>query len=45
MDLDIYNTDTLGLQLVKSLLDQIDADLIYDSDGGANFIIKFSENH
>ena len=40
--LDIYNTDTLGMQIVTSLCQQIEASLEVSNDGGASFIITFS---
>lgn len=42
--LDFKNTDSLGLQLVNRLADQIDAAIILDVDDGTKFTIKFREN-
>ncbi|PKL73721.1 MAG: hypothetical protein CVV29_02005 [Methanobacteriales archaeon HGW-Methanobacteriales-2] len=40
-DLDIENTESLGLNLVKNLTNQIDGKLIYKVKNGTNFTIKF----
>ncbi|MDI3549541.1 MAG: hypothetical protein PWQ15_643 [Methanobacterium sp.] len=42
-DLDIDKTDTLGLQLVKNLIEQIDAEINIQVDQGTHITIKFSE--
>jgi PAS domain S-box-containing protein len=41
-DLDIENLDTLGMQLVTSLVDQLDGELELKRDKGAEFIIRFT---
>ncbi|ADZ09286.1 signal transduction histidine kinase [Methanobacterium lacus] len=43
VDIDLYNTDSLGLRLVNSLTDQIDGKLFLDKTRGSKFIIKFKE--
>lgn len=40
-DLDIEDTDTLGMQLVTSLVDQLDGELEPKRDNGTEFIIRF----
>jgi two-component sensor histidine kinase len=40
---DYTQTDTLGLQLVNSLLDQINGTLFLETGKGTKFIIRFSE--
>lgn len=42
-DLDIYNTESLGLQLVTRLVSQIDGTIELDMTDGTTFSIKFSE--
>ena len=42
-DLDFKNTDSLGLQLVNSLVDQIDGKIELKSKNGTEFKITFSE--
>ena len=42
-DVDMENTDSLGLQLINSLTDQIDGDIIFNRTNGTSFTIKFSE--
>lgn len=42
-DLDFRNTDSLGLQLVNSLTEQIEAELSLDRSRGTAFKIKFKE--
>ena len=42
-DLDFRNTKTLGLQLVNSLVNQIDGSITLSVDGGTSFSIKFRE--
>ena len=39
--LDIQNTETLGLQLVDTLIDQLDGSLELENTGGVKFTIKF----
>jgi len=41
-NLDIENLDSLGLQLVTTLVDQLDGNLELKRDNGTEFIIKFS---
>jgi two-component sensor histidine kinase len=41
-DLDIENLDSLGLQLVTSLVDQLDGELELNRDKGTEFIIRFT---
>jgi PAS domain S-box-containing protein len=41
-DLDIENLDSLGMQLVSTLVDQLDGELELKRDGGTEFIIKFT---
>jgi two-component sensor histidine kinase len=40
-DLDIANTESLGMQLIYSLTDQLEGTLLYNSDNGAKFQIFF----
>lgn len=42
-DFDIENIETLGLQLVNSLTDQIDGDMELDRINGTEFKITFKE--
>jgi len=42
-DLDYQNTDSLGLQIVNSLTDQIDGEIELNRDNGTEFKIKFPE--
>lgn len=42
-DIDFKNTDSLGLQLVNSLTNQIDAEIELDVNHGTEFKIKFNE--
>ncbi|WP_048191065.1 PAS domain S-box protein [Methanobacterium sp. SMA-27] len=42
-DTDIENTETLGLQLVKNLINQLDGTLKLNTDKGTEFKIKFKE--
>jgi len=42
-DLDFKNTDSLGLQLVNSLTDQIDGKIQLDKSSGTKFKVKFKE--
>ncbi|HEY3362700.1 MAG TPA: sensor histidine kinase [Methanosarcina sp.] len=41
-DLSIEDLDSLGLQLVTSLVDQLDGELQLKKDNGAEFTIKFN---
>lgn len=43
-DLDFRNTDSLGLQLVVTLVDQIDGDINYEFSDGSKFIINFKRD-
>jgi PAS domain S-box-containing protein len=40
-NIDIFNTDSLGLQLVSALSGQLDGKLDFKSEDGTNFIITF----
>ncbi|WP_052374120.1 sensor histidine kinase [Methanobacterium sp. SMA-27] len=42
-DLDYKNTDTLGLQIVNSLTDQIDGEIKLDRNNGTEFKITFKD--
>ena len=42
-DLDFKNTDSLGLQLVNNLVDQIDGEITLDTSQGTKFKIIFKE--
>jgi PAS domain S-box-containing protein len=42
-NIDFYNTDSLGLQLVNSLTDQIDGEIEFDRINGTKFTITFKE--
>lgn len=42
-DLDYQNTESLGLQLVNSLTDQIDGEIELENSNGTTFTIKFTE--
>ncbi len=42
-NIDFYNTDSLGLQLVNSLTDQIDGEIEFDRSNGTKFKITFKE--
>ena len=39
--LDLEHSDTLGIQLITTLVDQLDGNLILKRNPGAEFIIKF----
>ena len=41
-DLDIENLDSLGLQLVTSLVDQLEGELELNRNNGTEFIIRFT---
>ena len=41
-DLDIENLNSLGLQLVTSLVDQLDGELEIRRNNGTEFIIRFT---
>ena len=43
-DLDIEKTDTLGLQLVKSLIGQIEGIISVKRDSGTNITTQFQED-
>lgn len=43
-DLDIEKTDTLGLQLVKSLIGQVEGDILVNRGNGTHITIKFQED-
>lgn len=43
-DLDFKNTDSLGLQLVVTLVDQIDGEIEYEFASGSKFIINFKRD-
>ncbi len=42
-DVDLHKSQTLGLQLIKSLTEQIDGEIALERDNGTTFIIKFGE--
>lgn len=42
-DFELKNTDSLGLQLVNSLINQLDGDMEIDKSQGTKFIITFKE--
>jgi len=42
-NIDFFNTDSLGLQLVNSLTDQIDGEIDFDRSNGTKFTITFKE--
>jgi PAS domain S-box-containing protein len=42
-NIDFFNTDSLGLQLVNSLTDQIDGEIEFDRSNGTKFTITFKE--
>ncbi|MFZ2498137.1 MASE3 domain-containing protein [Methanosarcina sp.] len=44
-EVDIENTDSLGLQLINLLVDQIDGHLELKRDEGTEFIISFNNTH
>jgi PAS domain S-box-containing protein len=44
-DLDIFNTKSLGLQLVNNLVRQLDATLEVETSGRTNFLISFRYQH
>jgi two-component sensor histidine kinase len=39
-NIDIESTDTLGLQLIRMLVNQIDGSIKYKNDDGAQFVIR-----
>ncbi|WP_292485728.1 sensor histidine kinase [Methanohalobium sp.] len=41
-NIDVKDADTLGLQLIKSLIDQIGGDFEVNKENGTKYIIKFS---
>jgi two-component sensor histidine kinase len=42
--IDFRNTESLGMQLVVSLVDQIDGEITLESSNGACYVIKFKPN-
>lgn len=42
-DFEIGKTDTLGLQLVVTLAEQLDASLEYKNEDGTDFLISFEK--
>jgi two-component sensor histidine kinase len=42
-DLDYKNTETLGLQLVNTLAEQLDARIHIDNEGGTEYLITFAK--
>jgi PAS domain S-box-containing protein len=42
-DIDFENTETLGLQLVNTLADQLDARIHIDNEGGTEYFITFAK--
>jgi len=44
-DAGVKNTDSLGLQLISLLVDQIDGHLELKKDSGTEFIISFSNTN
>ncbi len=42
-DMDYKNSDSLGLQLVHSLIDQLDATIKVNTDKGTNYLITFDK--
>ena len=42
-DVDFKNTNTLGMQLVNGLSQQVDGDIELNTDNGTEFIIRFKE--
>lgn len=42
-EIDIYNTDSLGLQLVFTLIDQIDGNIDIKISNGTQYLIKFEK--
>lgn len=44
LDIDFRNTDSLGLQLVVTLVDQIDGEINYEFSEGSKFIINFKRD-
>jgi two-component sensor histidine kinase len=43
-ELDFRNTDSLGLQLVNNLVEQLDGTITIDKTSGTKFMIIFKEN-
>jgi two-component sensor histidine kinase len=41
-DLDIEKLESLGLQLIYSLVEQLDGELVLKQDSGTEFIVRFS---
>ncbi len=44
-DIDFENTDSLGLKLVKNLVEQLEGKMTLDNTSGTKFTIVFSENN
>jgi PAS domain S-box-containing protein len=44
-DFDVYSTDTLGLKLVSTLVEQLEGTLELDRNEGTCFIIRFSKHN
>lgn len=44
-EIDFRNTSTLGLELVNSLINQLEGEIDLDNSNGAHFHIKFKEVH
>ena len=42
-DFDVENSDSLGLSLVYTLVEQLDGQLILKTDGGTKFLITFEK--
>jgi len=42
-DIDFENTETLGLQLVNTLTEQLDARIHIDNEGGTDYLITFAK--
>jgi len=43
-ELDVQKTDTLGLQLVKNLIGQIEGEIMVNREGGTHITITFNED-
>lgn len=44
MNIDVNNLNSLGLELIEVLAEQIDGELTYSNEGGFNCVIKFDFN-
>jgi two-component sensor histidine kinase len=42
-DLDILNSDTLGLQLVSTLVEQLEGEIQVDNSKGIKYLITFEK--